>query len=470
MKILNIIFSVLLVLTYSYFSYLLFDIGLLSGKYGIILFIILAIIILLIIIGIIKGKKICKIISYIFYVIFLLIFIVGIYYLNTTIAFIDSFGKKDKTDYDNYYVVVLKNSRYLKLKDLNNKKIGMCKTLDSNVLKNIKISFDSKEYEECESLKEAFYEKKVDALILSDVDEFLLNNIDSLFEENVRVIHTIKIRKENTKEKENENVNVSKTPFTVFISGIDTYGAISKVSRSDVNIIATVNPISNEVLLTTIPRDYYVQLDGTTGYKDKLTHAGIYGIDKSVKTIENLLNTKINYYVRVNFDSVVKLVDEIGGVNIYSDRNLKFCDIKQGYNYLDGKCALRFARERHSYETGDRHRGENQEEVIRAIIEKVSKSNTILTKYNTILTNLQNSFESNVSPKTIKDYIKMQIKDMPSWNVKNLNLNGYDSHNYTYSYKGSKLYVMEPDYNTVNKAKKIINGMLNKKTFSELGI
>lgn len=470
MKILNIIFSVLLVLIYSYFSYLLFDIGLLSGKYGIILFIILAIIILLIIIGIMKGKKVCKIFSYVFYVIFLLIFIIGIYYLNTTIAFIDSFGKKNKTDYDNYYVVVLKNSRYLKLKDLNNKKIGMCKTLDSKVLKNIKISFDSKEYEECESLKEAFYEKKVDALILSDVDEFLLSNIDSLFEENVRVIHTIKIRKENTKEKENENVNVSKTPFTVFISGIDTYGVISKVSRSDVNIVVTVNPISNEVLLTTIPRDYYVQLDGTTGYKDKLTHAGIYGIDKSVKTIENLLDTNINYYVRVNFDSVVKLVDEIGGVNIYSDRDLKFCDIKQGNNYLDGKCALRFARERHSYETGDRHRGENQEEVIRAIIEKVSKSNAILTKYNTILTNLQNSFESNVSPKTIKDYIKMQIKDMPSWNVKNLNLNGYDSHNYTYSYKGSKLYVMEPNYNTVNRAKEVINGMLNKKTFSELGI
>ena len=349
MKILNIIFSVLLVLTYSYFSYLLFDIGLLSGKYGIILFIILTIVILLIIIGIIKGKKICKIISYIFYVIFLLIFIVGIYYLNTTIAFIDSFGKKDKTDYDNYYVVVLKNSRYLKLKDLNNKKIGMCKTLDSNVLKNIKISFDSKEYEECESLKEAFYEKKVDALILSDVDEFLLNNIDSLFEENVRVIHTIKIRKENTKEKENENVNVSKTPFTVFISGIDTYGAISKVSRSDVNIIATVNPISNEVLLTTIPRDYYVQLDGTTGYKDKLTHAGIYGIDKSIGTLENLYDINIDHYLRVNFNTLIKVVDVIGGIDIYSDKAFtpwtnRRVYINQGINHMNGEMALAYAR------------------------------------------------------------------------------------------------------------------------------
>lgn len=470
MKFLNKIFSGLLVILFSYFSYLLFDIGILSGMFGVILISILTIIVLLIIIGIMKGKKVCKIFSYVFYVIFLSIFIIGIYYLNTTKAFIDSFGKSDKTSYDNYYVVVLKNSRYLKIKDLKNKKIGMCKALDSNVLKKIKISFDDNLYNDCESAKEALYDKKIDALILGDVDEFLLSNADSLFEENVRVIYTIKIRKENAKEKENENVDVSKTPFTVFISGIDTYGTISKVSRSDVNIVVTVNPISNEVLLTTIPRDYYVQLNGTTGYKDKLTHAGIYGIDMSIRTIENLLDTNINYYLRVNFDSVVKLVDEIGGVNIYSDRDLKFCDIKQGYNYLDGKCALRFARERHSYETGDRHRGENQEEVIRAIIEKVSKSNAILTKYNTIITNLQNSFESNVSSKTIKDYIKMQIKDMPSWNVKNLNLSGYDSHNYTYSYKGSKLYVMEPNYNTVNRAKKVINGMLNKKTFSELGI
>ena len=223
-------------------------------------------------------------------------------------------------------------------------------------------------------------------------------------------------------------------------------------------------------MLTTIPRDYYVQLNGTTGYKDKLTHAGIYGIDKSVKTVEDLLNIKINYYVRVNFDTVVNLVNQIGGISIYSDQNLKFCNIKKGYNDLNGDCALRFARERHSYQTGDRHRGENQEEVIRAIIDKVGNSSAILTKYNSIISNLQNNFETDVSSKTIKEYIKMQTKDMPKWSVKNLNLNGYDSHNYTYSYPTTKLYVMQPDINTVNKASEVINQILNNKTFSELGI
>ena len=211
-------------------------------------------------------------------------------------------------------------------------------------------------------------------------------------------------------------------------------------------------------------------MNGTTGYKDKLTHAGIYGIDKSIKTVEDLLNIKINYYARVNFDTVVNLVNQIGGISIYSDQSLKFCNIKKGYNDLNGDCALRFARERHSYQTGDRHRGENQEEVIRAIIDKVGSSSAILTKYNSIISNLQNNFETDVSSKTIKEYIKMQTKDMPKWSVKNLNLNGYDSHNYTYSYPTTKLYVMQPDINTVNKASEVINQILNNKTFSELGI
>ena len=209
-------------------------------------------------------------------------------------------------------------------------------------------------------------------------------------------------------------------------------------------------------------------LHGTTGYKDKLTHAGIYGIDKSVSTVEDLLKINLNYYVRVNFDTVTNLVNQIGGVRINSDQDLNFCNIKKGYNDLNGECALRFARERHSYKTGDRHRGENQEEVIRAIIDKVSSSTAILTKYNNIISNLQNNFETDVPSKTIKEYIKMQTKDMPKWNVKNLNLNGYDSHNYTYSYRGSMLYVMEPDINTVDKASSVINGMLDGKTFSEL--
>lgn len=469
MKILNTILSVIIILLYSYLSYLLYDIGLLSSLLGIIGFIFLTVILLLIIIGMFKLKK--KIIAYVFYILMTFVMFIGIYYLNTTKSFIDSFDKSDKENFDNYYVVVLKSSKYTKLSDLNSKKIGVCEKLGSNVTKKININYSEENYTSCQLLKEALFQNRVDAMIINDVNEYLLSDTDDDFEKKIRIIYKISIPKKTKNVNKNDNVDVTNTPFTFFISGIDTSGAISTVSRSDVNIVVTVNPKTYEVLLTTIPRDYYVRLHGTTGYKDKLTHAGIYGIDKSVSTVEDLLKINLNYYVRVNFDSVTKLVDELGGISIYSDKALNFCNIKKGYNYLDGKCALRFARERHSYDSGDRHRGENQEEVIKAIINKVSSSSTILTKYSSILSNLQDSFETDVSSDTIKKLINLQASNMPKWNVKTLNLNGYDSHNYTYSYNsGSMLYVMEPDVNTVNKASSVINGMLKGKTFNKLGL
>lgn len=469
MKILNTVLSVIIVLFYIYLGYLLYDIGLLSSLLGIIGFIFLTAILLLIIFGMFKFKK--KIIAYVFYILMIFVMSIGVYYLNTTKSFIDSFDKSDKENFENYYVVVLKSSKYTKLSDLDSKKIGVCEKLGSNVTKKININYNEENYTSCQLLKEALFQNRVDAMIINDVNEYLLSDTDDDFEKKIRIIYKISIPKKTKNVNKNDSVDVTNTPFTLFISGIDTSGAISTVSRSDVNIVVTVNPKTYEVLLTTIPRDYYVRLHGTTGYKDKLTHAGIYGIDKSVSTVEDLLNINLNYYVRVNFDSVTKLVDELGGISIYSDKALNFCNIKKGYNYLDGKCALRFARERHSYDSGDRHRGENQEEVIKAIINKVSSSSTILTKYSSILSNLQDSFETDVSSDTIKKLINLQASNMPKWNVKTLNLNGYDSHNYTYSYNsGSMLYVMEPDVNTVNKASKVINGMLKGKTFSKLGL
>lgn len=468
MKILNTILSVIIVLLYSYLCYLLCDIGLLSGILEKVLMIALFVVMVLIILGMFKLKNKKKIIAYVFYVILLIVLSVGIYYLNPTKNFIDSFDTADKTSYDNYYVVVLKKSKYTKLSDLKDKPIGVCEDLSKKVTKKININYEEQKLDSCARLKENLFDGMIDAAILSDVSEYLISSSYEDFEKNVRVIYKISIPKKTKNVNKNDDIDVTNTPFALFISGIDTSGAISKVSRSDVNIVVTVNPKSHEVLLTTIPRDYYVMLHGTTGYKDKLTHAGIYGIDKSVSTVEDLLKINLNYYVRVNFDSVTNLVNQIGGVRINSDQDLNFCNIKKGYNDLNGECALRFARERHSYKTGDRHRGENQEEVIRAIIDKVSSSTAILTKYNNIISNLQNNFETDVPSKTIKEYIKMQTKDMPKWNVKNLNLNGYDSHNYTYSYRGSMLYVMEPDINTVDKASSVINGMLDGKTFSEL--
>ena len=468
MKYLKIILSVILLLTYIYLTYLLIDIGLLSTLLGKIIYIILIILLIFIIFGLFKFNKKIKRILYVFYIIVLIICFVTIYYLRTTQKFFMEFKNDKDENYSYYYLFALKDSKYYKLNDLEEKKIGICEEIDSSIIKKFNIKFNKQEYSDCSNMTMNLYNKTIDAVILSDVKEYLISEAFLNFEKKIREIYKVSILKDK-KEETNDSKNV-KEAFTLYISGIDTSGTISKVSRSDVNIIVTVNPNTYEILLTTIPRDYYVQLHDTTGYKDKLTHAGIYGVGKSINTIEDLLSIDIDYYVRVNFDSLIKLVDEIGGITVYSDQNLNFCNIKKGNNELDGKCALRFSRERKIYSTGDRHRGENQEEVIKSIINKVSKSTVLLTKYNSIMESWKDNFETNVSLDIIKEYIKIQLDKMPEWNVKSLNLNGFDSYNYTYSYYGSQLYVMEPDINTVNRASNAINGILNNKTFNDLEI
>ena len=464
MKAFNIIFSIILCLIYGYLSYLLNDLGLLSNKVLMFTFIFVFLIIIAIIVCLLKLKsKIIKIILYIISSIIMIISILGIYYLSSTINFIDNFGNTKK-DYDYYYLIVMKDSKYNTISDLKGKLIGTTDEINPNVLDKIKINYEKKVYETNNGLVSSLYSKKIDAIIISDIGEYSFEGEDDSFTKKVRVIKTIKLPKDDVVEKSDKKI--VDEPFILYVSGMDTNGAISKVSRSDVNIIITVNPTTRQVLLTSIPRDYYVQLHDKKGLKDKLTH----GINKSITTIEDLLQINIDYYARVNFDTVVNLVDEIGGISIYSDQNLSFCNIKKGYNNVDGKCALRFARERHSYQTGDRHRGENQEEVIKAIISKVQSSSSILTKYSSILNNLKNNFETNASNDVVKEFIKRQMKDMKSWHVESLNLNGYDSQNYTYSMGSAKLYVMEPDMNTVNKAKDVINKIIEGKTFYDLGM
>ena len=240
-------------------------------------------------------------------------------------------------------------------------------------------------------------------------------------------------------------------------------------------MLVTVNTKNHEILLTSIPRDYYVQLHDTTGYKDKLTHAGIYGINMSVNTIQDFLDINIDYYVRVNFSTLIDVVDIIGGIDVYSDKgfipwtNTKLY-IPEGNVHMNGAMALAFARERYTYQEGDRHRVQNQQDVITAIIKKVTSSTTILTKYTTLLDELSNSFETNIKTSTITTLMKHQLDKMPSWTIKNYSLNGSDSYDYTYSAGMQKLYVMIPDKETVAKAKEYIDGMENGKTLKELGL
>ena len=252
-----------------------------------------------------------------------------------------------------------------------------------------------------------------------------------------------------------KDAQVTSETFAVYISGIDTYGTISSVSRSDVNIVAVINPKTYQVLLVNIPRDYYVQLHGTYGKRDKLTHAGMYGVEMSVKTIEDLLDLDINYYFKVNFTSLEDIVDAIGGIEVYSEhtftssgRNFNFV---KGYNLMNGQQALDFSRERKAFRDGDRMRGKNQQAVINGIIKQASKP-SIITKFDTLLKSLSNKFQTNMETSKMMELVKLQISKMPTWNVSTISLTGGDGRASTYSGGSQLLYVMYPSQNSINDA------------------
>ena len=377
------------------------------------------------------------------------------------------FNKITNVEYEtsNYSIIILKDSTFTKLEDL--KEIGLYKQdIDSNYNDaleelNSKVKIDNKNYDNILNIVNDLYTKKLESILINENYIDIINETDNKFKENTKVLDTLSIKK--IKEKKEIEQEISKLGnFNIYISGIDTYGEISTVSRSDVNILATVDMKNNKILLTNTPRDYYVQLHGTTGTKDKLTHAGVYGIDMSMQTLEDLYETKINHYIRVNFNTLIKLVDLIGGVDIYSDQNLYLGKIyiKYGWNHLNGTEALAFSRERHSYIDGDRHRGRNQQQVIEAIIKKVTQSRDINTYLN-LLSTMENSVQTNIDKKLINGFINKQVSENLEWKTESISVTGYDSGNYTYSYPGQLLYVMEPDYNSLNTAKAKIKEIID---------
>lgn len=416
------------------------------------------------ILGFISLKSINKIISSIL-IILIIIFSCIFYYLNKTLNFMDLIGSKNY-QLEDYYVIVLNNSNYQNIKDLNNKKIAVydggnnySEALDK--LTN-KIDYEKINYDNYASLASSLLRGDIEVIFISSMYKTVLDDNMSNFESNTKIIETISIEVKN--EIIVDNIDITKESFNIYISGIDIYGDISSVSRSDVNMIATINPVANKVLLTSIPRDYYVRLHDTTGYKDKLTHAGLYGINKSITTIEDLFGININYYIRVNFTTLINMVDAIGGIDIYSDLEFtahtnKNCTFKVGNNKVDGKCALAFSRERYAYQSGDRHRVQNQQTVLTAILNKALSSKTLITKYTSILESLGTSFQTNIPKDKIYSLINMQLNNMPKWDIETISVNGKDSYNYTYSYSTNKLYVMEPDMQTVANATAKMKGL-----------
>ncbi|MCI9281158.1 MAG: LCP family protein, partial [Bacilli bacterium] len=357
------------------------------------------------------------------------------------------------------------------IKDLEDKSIAYIKNeSEENVKEYLKKKINYKEIlvEEFSILPDMLTNKEVEGIVLEESYLNLIKEEIPEFENKIKVIENFEIKVKT--HIEDNNIAVNDSPFILYISGIDRYGSVSSVrGRSDVNQIVVVNPKTKKILLLNTPRDYYVQLHNTSGLKDKLTHAGIYGIEKSITTLEDLYNIDINYYLKVNFDSLIKVVNAIDGIDIYSDKSFraytnKKVYIKKGWNHLNGEEALAYARERYAYVSGDNHRGENQQQVITAIIDKISSSKVLISKYNNILTSLNGSFETDMPIDLITMFIKSQLNDMAKWEIESIAVTGYNSSNYTYSMGTKyKLYVMEPNWNSVNSAKDKIKEVLNEK-------
>lgn len=288
------------------------------------------------------------------------------------------------------------------------------------------------------------------------------------YEAKIKIIGEIKVEiKAVEKPKTDVSKNLAKKPFLLYISGIDTRtGTMPSRSLSDVNILAAINPATKKILLVNIPRDSYVLVHGDNGLRDKLTHAGSRGgLQLSTATIEDLFGLKVDRNIRVNFNFVTKLVDSIGGITVTNDLDrtltLEGCTYQPGDNAVDGKCALRFARERKSYDSGDRHRGENQQQIITRIINKISSNKSIILGYEKILNAIDGSFESNLTSENITSLVRLQLDEMSPWQVESYNVNGSGRLTKTHSYPNQNLYVMDIDQTTLSTAKTKLEAVLS---------
>ena len=304
---------------------------------------------------------------------------------------------------------------------------------------------------------------KSKAMVLSGSYASLLESVDSNFASNLKTIYTYKIKKKNS----NSANQVDSKVFNIYISGIDTYGPISTVSRSDVNIIMTVNMKTHKILLTTTPRDAYVKIPGGgENQYDKLTHAGIYGVETSEQTLEDLYGIKIDYYARINFTSFLKLIDQLGGVTVHNDQAFtqgKF-DFPVGDIQMNSEQALGFVRERYNLDGGDNDRGKNQEKVISAILNKLASLKSV-SNFTSIVNNLQDSVQTNMSLNTINDLANTQLDSGSKFTVTSQAVTGTGSTGQLISYAmpNSSLYMMKLDNSSVESASQAIKKLMEEK-------
>ena len=329
----------------------------------------------------------------------------------------------------------------------------------------------TKEYAGLTELADGILNGEVNAILLNSGYLSVYEDMDGYtdFSTKIKVVGTVDVESTIQSAEESTPIEPITTAnggkvYTIYLSGIDTRGEMTAKSRSDVNIIATVNTDTHEILLVSTPRDYFVPLSISGGAPDKLTHAGIYGIDVCMDTLGMLYDIDINYYFRINFGGFVKVIDALGGITVNSDydfdsKNILGYHFNKGENYVNGEQALIFARERYAFQEGDRQRGKNQMEVIRGVVKK-ALSPEILTSYSSILSSLDGCFGTNITYEEIAQILQQQLTNGGDWTIVSYSVDGTGATEKPYS-MSQKAYVMVPNYDTVNKAKSLMEKIRN---------
>lgn len=482
-RIISIVFSIILVVCTLYLLIQLVTLNVLPSKF---LFIAVAILflidtIIVILINFYSKKVVSKIILIVVTIVLSLGMGFGGYYLQKTNTMFSNITNVTSTSKNTVSVIVKESSDMQDLRDIADKKVGTLRLIGlvgtETCLEDIEskdIKIEQMNYDSISNLMSAFYSGEVDVVILNESYRSNVEDIEEYknFSDNTRVIYQTTFETEDTNTANSVN-DITEHPFNILITGSDSRVGIEENARSDVNMVVTVNPTTNTILLTSIPRDYYVTTvcdaaDGCqNGAMDKITHTGMTGINTTKRTVENLLGIEINYTVKVGFDTVTELVDALGGVDVYvepgyalngflGDKNMS---VTEGWNHLNGKQALVYSRERYAYTEGDRQRTKNQQQVVMGIIDKMTSS-SVLANYTDLMDALGDTFQTTMSASEIQELIQYQMDKMPSWTVEQYMVDGTGD-TLMCAELGQAAYVMVPDQTTVELAKRKIAAVMD---------
>ena len=347
------------------------------------------------------------------------------------------------------------------------------KTTLDKIRENLGQDVHTQNYDTVFDMVDALYAGNVDAMILNVAYVDVIRDQKGYedFSDRTKTLYDHEVKTSVAQENTQDTRDITKDPFIIYISGSDTRNLKLATSRSDVNILAVVNPATKQVLLLNTPRDYYVETTVSGGMRDKLTHCGIYGIDCSMGTLTNLYEENVDYYVQINFNGFETLIDAIGGITVEAEKSFRTSEggyyISQGTNQLSGAVALSYVRERKSFADGDNARGRHQMQAIEAIIKKVSSGTTVLNNYSAILSSMEGMFATNMSSSEISALVRMQLTDMASWNVKSFAVTGTGSSQKTYSMPTKRSYVMIPDESQIDYARKLVDKVVDGGTLSD---